>query len=112
MPTRFKLDKRGVGELLRSQMMLREMISRAEAIKSTAEAIAPVSPRPDDHHAGLYKASFKVSVTDSGSRLHHRAQATVHNSAWYSAWIEYGAEGGRGGGHHVLLRATQAAGGG
>ncbi|OPC84242.1 hypothetical protein B4N89_27895 [Embleya scabrispora] len=112
MPTRFKLDNKGVGELLRSQMLLREMIRRAQAIKSTAEALAPVSPRPDDYHSGLYKTSFKVIVTDRGARRHDRAQATVHNSAWYAAWVEYGAEGGRGGGHHVLLRAAEAAGGG
>ncbi|MEU0937575.1 HK97 gp10 family phage protein [Embleya sp. NPDC005971] len=112
MPTRFRGDMKGVGELLRSQMMLREMIRRAQAIRSAAEAMAPVSTRMDDHHTGLYKASFKVIVTDRGARRHDRAQATVHNSAWYAAWVEYGAEGGRGGGHHVLLRAALAAGGG
>jgi len=108
MPTRFKADKRGIGELLRSPMLVAEMTRRAELIKEVAEVIAPMSPRPD--HPGLYKASFVVEVTARGGRRRDRAQATVVNTAWYSAWVEYGAEGGRGGGHHVLLRAAEAVG--
>lgn len=106
-PARFKMSKRGVGQLLRSPMVRAEMVRRAELIKSVAEGIAPVGG-PSDPHAGTYKANFYATSTDRGGRRRDRATATVGNRSYYARWVEYGTERVRP--HHVLLRAAQAGG--
>ncbi|MGA4867564.1 HK97 gp10 family phage protein [Streptomyces lavendulocolor] len=107
MPARFKMSKRGVGQLLRSDMVLAEMVRRGYVIKSTAEAIAPVGG-PGDPHRGLYRSSFYVRPVPRGGRRRDRAVAIVGNTAPYGAHVEYGTEQVRA--HHVLLRAAQAGG--
>ncbi|GGU62902.1 HK97 gp10 family phage protein [Streptomyces lavendofoliae] len=107
MPARFKMSKRGVGQLLRSDMVLAEMVRRAHVIKSTAESIAPVGG-PGDPHRGLYKASFYVRSNRRGGRRRDRAVAVVGNTAPYGAHVEYGTEKVRA--QHVLLRAAQSGG--
>ena len=107
MPARFRMSKRGVGQLLRSDQVLAEMVRRAEVIKSVAEGIAPVGG-PDDPHRGQYKASFFVQPVRRGGRRKDRAVAIVGNSAPWGAHVEYGTE--RVTAHHVLLRAAQAGG--
>ena len=108
--TRFRLNTRGVGELLRSPMIEAEMLRRAEAIRDAAVAISPVGTAAWDPHPGLYKTSWTVTSTRTGGRRRDRATATVTNSAPYARWVEYGTE--RVPAHHVLLRATLTAGGG
>lgn len=108
MPARFKMSKRGVGELLRSPMVEAEMMRRAGVIKGVAESIAPVGG-PGDPHPGLYKASFYVTSTRRGGLRRDRATATIGNSAYYARWVEYG-NGALVRAHHVLLRAALAGG--
>ncbi|TXS22388.1 HK97 gp10 family phage protein [Streptomyces sp. adm13(2018)] len=104
---RFRMSRRGVGQLLRSDLVLAEMVRRAEVIKGVAEAIAPVGG-PEDPHRGLYKDSFFVQPLRRGGRRRDRAVAVVGNTAPYGAHVEYGTERVRA--HHVLLRAAQAGG--
>jgi len=103
MAARFRMSRKGVGELLRSPMVRAEMVRRAEVIKGVAEAIAPVGG-PSDPHAGTYKSSFYVTSTDRGGRRRDRAVAVVGNRAYYARWVEYGTE--KVPAHHVLLRAA------
>lgn len=107
MPAKFRMSKRGVGQLLRSPMVLSEMVRRAEVIKGVAEGIAPVGG-PGDPHRGLYKSSFFVQPVPRGGRRRDRAVAIVGNTAPHGAHVEYGTE--RVTAHHVLLRAAQAGG--
>jgi HK97 gp10 family phage protein len=107
MPTKFKMSKKGVGQLLKSDMIHAEMVRRAEIIKSVAESIAPVGGAGDSHR-GNYKASFYVTSTSRGGHRKNRATATVGNRAYYARWVEYGTE--KVPAHHVLLRAAQAGG--
>lgn len=101
MPARFRMSKRGVGQLLRSPMVLSEMVRRAEVIKGVAEGIAPVE-------SGEYQRSFFVQPVPRGGRRRDRAVAIVGNRAPHGAHVEYGTE--RVTAHHVLLRAAQAGG--
>ncbi|MGW2228287.1 HK97 gp10 family phage protein [Streptomyces formicae] len=102
MAARFKMSRKGVGELLRSPMIQAEMLRRAEVIKSAAVAMSPVDE--GDPRAGHYKASWSTDSTSRGGRRNDRAVAYVRNSAYYARWVEYGTE--RVPAHHVLLRAA------
>lgn len=104
MATRFRMSRKGVGQLLRSPMVEAEMLRRGETIKSVAVAISPVGTSARDTHPGQYKGSWHVSSTRRGGRRRDRAVATVSNSAYYARWVEYGTE--RVPAHHVLLRAA------
>ncbi|WP_234433686.1 HK97 gp10 family phage protein [Streptomyces rimosus] len=107
LAAKFRMKKRGVGELLKSPQVEAEMRRRAEVIKSVAVTIAPVGG-PSDPHPGTYKSSFDVTSTRRGGRRRDRATATVRNSAYYARFVEYGTE--RVHAHHVLLRAAAAGG--
>lgn len=107
MAARFKMSRKGVGELLRSPGVQADMLRRAELIKSVAEAISPVGG-PGDPHPGAYKDSFRTSSRKRGGRRKDRATATVTNTSYYARWVEYGTE--RVHAHHVLLRAARAGG--
>lgn len=107
MTARFRMSRKGVGQLLRSEMIQAEMLRRAEVIKGVAEGIAPVGG-PSDPHPGQYKASFYTKSTVRGGRRRNRATATVGNSAYYARFVEYGTE--KVPAHHVLLRAARAGG--
>ncbi|MFD7861869.1 HK97 gp10 family phage protein [Streptomyces sp. NPDC059783] len=108
MPAKFKMSKKGVGQLLKSPMIQAEMERRARVIESVAVSIAPVGTGARDPHPGRYKGSFEVSSTARGGRRRDRATATVRNTAYYARWVEYGTEKVHA--HHVLLRAAQAGG--
>ncbi|EPD94608.1 HK97 gp10 family phage protein [Streptomyces albus] len=108
MPARFKMSRKGVGELLRSREVEAEMLRRANVIKGVAVPISPVGTAAWDPHPGLYKASWHTTSTRRGGRRRNRAVATVWNSAPHARWVEYGTE--RVHAHHVLLRAAQAGG--
>jgi len=107
MAARFKMSRKGVGQLLRSEMVEAEMLRRAEVIKSTAVAISPVGGAGDPH-PGRYRESWTVDSKSRGGRRRDRATATVRNNAYYARWVEYGTEKVRA--HHVLLRAAKAGG--
>ncbi|MCX4450713.1 HK97-gp10 family putative phage morphogenesis protein [Streptomyces sp. NBC_01789] len=108
MPAKFKMSKKGVGELLRSDMVKAEMVRRAEVIRDVAASIAPVYAGSWEATPGLYKASFVVSSKTRGGRRKNRATATVTNTTYYARWVEYGTE--KVPAHHVMLRAAQAGG--
>ena len=108
MAARFKLKRKGVGELLRSDMILADLVRRANRIEAAAVALSPVGG-PGDPHPGEYKSSWKVSSVKRGGRRRNRAVAFVRNTAYYARWVEYGTE--KVPAHHVLLRAAQAGGG-
>lgn len=110
MAAKFKMSRKGVGQLLRSDMVKAEMLRRAEVIKDAAVGISPVGTSSWDplYRPGHYKASWHTSSTSRGGRRKDRAVAKVWNSAYYARWVEYGTE--RVHAHHVLLRAAQAGG--
>lgn len=103
MAARFKMKRKGVGEMLRMPGMQAAMLQRAERIKGIAEATSPVDDSSPD--PGHYKASWSTDSTSRGGRRRDRAVAYVRNSAYYARWVEYGTE--RVPAHHVLLRAAQ-----
>lgn len=108
MAARFKMNRKGVGELLRSEMIRGDLVRRAQEIESVAVALSPVGGAGDPH-PGDYKASWTTASTKRGGRRRDRAVAYVRNNAYYARWVEYGTE--RVPAHHVLLRAAQAGGG-
>jgi len=107
MAARFKLKKKGVGQLLRSEMIRGDLVRRAEGIKAMAVAISPVGSARDPH-PGQYKGAWEVSSTRRGGHRRDRAVAYVRNGTYYARWVEYGTE--RVPAHHVLLRAAASGG--
>lgn len=105
MAARFKMKRKGVGQMLRMPAMRAEMLRRAEVIKGVAVAMSPVYRGPTGGH---YKASWETSSTARGGRNRDRATATVRNASYYARWVEYGTE--KVPAHHVLLRAAQIGG--
>ncbi|WP_078944776.1 hypothetical protein [Streptomyces flavochromogenes] len=110
MPAKFKMSKRGVGQLLNSPEVSGEVLRRAQAIKAIAEAASPVGGRGDPH-PGRYKLSWyaRLERKPIGRSQKKRLVAVVGNSSHYARWVEYGTE--RVPAHHILLRAAQAGGG-
>lgn len=106
MAARFKMSRKGVGQMLRMPAMEAEMLRRAEVIKGVAVGISPVDP--NSPHPGHYKGSWKTDSKARGGRRRDRAVAYVRNTAYYARWVEYGTE--RVHAHHVLLRAAQLGG--
>jgi hypothetical protein len=103
---RFKMKRKGVGQMLRMPAMEAEMRRRAEVIKGIAQSISPVDTRGP--HPGHYRESWEVDSTTRGGRRRDRAVAYVRNPVYYARWVEYGTE--KAPAHHVLLRAAQAGG--
>lgn len=106
MAARFKMSRKGVGQMLRMPGMQAEMLRRAEVIKGVAVGISPVDENSTD--PGHYKASWETDSTSRGGRRRDRAVGYVRNKAYYARWVEYGTE--RVPAHHVLLRAAQLGG--
>jgi hypothetical protein len=107
MAARFRLKSRGVGELLRSEMVRADLVRRAENIKAMAVTISPVGGSGDPN-PGRYKGAWEADSTRRGGRRRDRAVAYVRNPTYYARWVEYGTE--RVPAHHVLLRAAAAGG--
>jgi hypothetical protein len=107
MAARFRLNRKGVGRLLRSEMIRADLVRRAENIKAMAVAISPVGATRDPH-PGQYKGAWEVDSTLRGGRRRDRAVAYVRNGTYYARWVEYGTE--RVPAHHVLLRAAASGG--
>ncbi|WP_432053749.1 HK97 gp10 family phage protein [Streptomyces sp. bgisy022] len=106
MAARFRMKRKGVGEMLRMPGMEAEMLRRAEVIKGVAIGLSPVDE--NGPHPGHYKASWETSSTRRGGRKRDRAVGYVRNTAYYARWVEYGTEKVHA--HHVLLRAAQIGG--
>jgi hypothetical protein len=106
VPAKFKMKRKGVGQMLRMPGMQAEMLRRAEVIKGVAIGLSPVDERSP--FPGHYKESWETDSTSRGGRNRDRATATVRNTAYYARWVEYGTEKVHA--HHVLLRAAQLGG--
>ncbi|MFG3127332.1 HK97 gp10 family phage protein [Streptomyces tendae] len=106
MAARFKLKRKGVGQMLRMSGMQAEMLRRAEVIKGIAVATSPVDT--GSYRPGLYKSSWETDSTRRGGRRRDRAVAYVRNGTYYARWVEYGTE--KVPAHHTLLRAAQLGG--
>jgi len=104
MAARFKMDRKGVGQMLRMPGMQAEMLRRAEVIKGVAVAISPVETIGP--HPGHYKDSWVASSTSRGGIRRDRAAGYVRNTAYYARWVEWGNGTPTGPAHHVLLRAA------
>lgn len=101
---RFKMSRKGVGQMLRMPGMQAEMRRRAEVIKDVAVAISPTDV--GGPHPGHYKESWEASSASRGARNRDRAVGYVRNTAYYARWVEYGNGTPAGPAHHVLLRAA------
>ena len=98
----------GIGALLRSPEMEKEMLRRAQKIKARAEATAPVGDPKNDPHAGRYRDSFTIISGRTGGGLrHNRAFAEVRNVAPEGFYVEYGTSKVEA--QHTLLNAMFAA---
>jgi hypothetical protein len=99
----FRVDYKGIGDMLTMAGMQADMHRRAEAVKAEAEATAPVYPGPT---GGRYKRSFAVS---SGVRTgrSRRAFGRVTNDAPEAFFVEYGTRNNPR--HRTLGRALDAA---
>ncbi|MGW5633946.1 HK97 gp10 family phage protein [Streptomyces sp. NPDC003832] len=106
MPARFKMKRRGIGQMLQMPGMQAEMLRRAEVIKTIAQATSPVDESSPD--PGHYQRSWETDSTSRGGRRRDRAVGYVRNTAYYARWVEYGTE--KVPAHHVLLRAAQIGG--
>ena len=102
---RFKLDKSGVGQLLKSDRMEAAMLARAERIAARARQIAPVGHGSGDRHPGEYKESVTTSSTKDGGRRKDRAAASATAEAPHSRFVEYVPDKD-GVAHHTMLRAA------
>jgi hypothetical protein len=102
---RFTMDKRGVGQLLKSAAMEAAMLQRAERIAARARQIAPVGHGSGDRHPGEYRDSITTSSTKDGGRRKDRAAATATAEAPHSRYVEY-APDKDGVAHHTMLRAA------
>jgi hypothetical protein len=106
MAARFRMNRKGVGQMLRMPGMQAEMLRRAEVIKGVAIGLSPVGQ--GGPHPGHYKESWETDSTARGGRRRDRAAGYVRNTAYYARWVEYGTE--KVPAHHVLLRAAQLGG--
>jgi hypothetical protein len=97
----------GIGELLRSPGMEKEMARRAGKIKDRAEVSAPVGDPRTDPHPGRYRDSFRVTSGRGGGFRKDRAYGRVTNDSPEAFYVEYGTS--KVDAHHTLLNAAQAA---
>jgi len=102
---RFKLDRAGVGLLLRSDGMKAVMVGRAQKVAARARQIAPVGDPAHDPHPGEYRDNIVVTSTNEGGAKKDRAAAYVTAAADHSRYVEY-VPNKDGVAHHTLLRAV------
>lgn len=101
--SRYTPDHAGMDEFLNSDILLRVVEDRARAIKTYAEATAPVG-LVNDPHPGRYKASFTMRSHTHGGAKNDRAEAIVSNIAPEAIFVEFGTHGREP--YHTLLRAA------
>lgn len=105
--TSFNPSYKGIGELLCSPMIVKEMRRRAEKVKAAAEAIAPDAPP----FGQGYIADFEVESGIREGRT-RRAFGRVKNTSPHAFYVEFG---GRAWGgkktprHRTLGRALDSA---
>ena len=79
---KFRGDYKGIGKILRSKQMQKEMEARAEKVQTKAEGLAP-------QDSGTYRQSFRVEVGVREGRK-PRAVAKVVNDAPNAPYVEWG----------------------
>lgn len=79
---RFRANYKGIGQILTSPQMQREMKARAEKVKARAEALSP-------EDTGRYVTSFKVETLIRKAKT-SRAVAKVVNDSPHAAYVEWG----------------------
>ena len=97
----------GIGEMLRSEMILGDLVRRAERVRARAAELSPVGDPRRDRHAGRYKAAWRVESTTHGGSRGNRAQSKVVNDTPEAVPIEFGNLNITG--RHVLGTAINAA---
>jgi HK97 gp10 family phage protein len=97
---RFRPNRKGIGQMLRSPQMEAAMRARAQRIKEKAQADAPVD-------SGTYAASFEVDSTREGGVHGDRAEARVINTAPHAVAVEFGTSTTPA--HRTLGRAAEGA---
>lgn len=75
----FHADYDGIGELLRGSIGLAAVMPHAEAVKVTAETIAPV-------YTGEYKSAFGIETTETRDRV----EVQVVNYSPHALDVEFG----------------------
>lgn len=95
---RFDASYVGIGRLLRSEMVGKTLLEKAEQVKSRAEDLAPVG-QDGDPHAGRYKNSFETGLGEKRGRV----EAVVRNTSPEAIRVEKG--NSKITGYHVLMRA-------
>lgn len=107
MGAKFRVSYSGIGQMIRSPGMEKEMGRRARMIKDRAQATAPVGDPSTDPHSGRYHDSFRVETGRDGGFKKDRAYGRVINDAPEAFYIEYGTS--RIEARHTLLNAAQSA---
>ena len=79
---RFRANYKGIGQILVSPQMQREMKARAEKVKARAEALSP-------EDTSQYVRSFKVEPFIRKGKT-SRAVAKVINDSPHAAYVEWG----------------------
>lgn len=79
---RFRANYKGIGQILVSPQMQREMKARAEKVKARAEALSP-------EDTSQYVRSFKVETFIRKGKT-SRAVAKVINDSPHAAYVEWG----------------------
>lgn len=97
----YKPNHRGIGDMLRSDMILEHLLRVGEKIRVTAEETAPVGR---DRTAGRYKESFHIRSSHHGGATRDRAEVVVFNDAPEAQYVEWGQHGAEP--YHILLRAA------
>lgn len=103
MTVRYNPNHKGIGEMLRSDFILRHLLERGDAIRAYGEMIAPVGD-DEDPHAGRYKASFNMRYSRHGGATRDRAEVVVYNEAPEAVFVEWGLTSGQRP-YHTVLRA-------
>lgn len=95
----FRADYKGIGLILKSPQMMREMKARAERVQARAVSLSP-------HQTGNYVASFRVETSVRVGKT-TRAIAKVINDSPHATFVEWGTS--RTPRHRVLGRAAGSA---
>lgn len=109
MPTTFRADFGGIGQMLTSPWMRAEMERRAKAVEELARADAPVDetgPHPGQYRDSIQMRTF-VRERPARGGVGRRVVARVEATAPESFIVEYGTR--RQEAHHTLGRALDAA---
>lgn len=102
----FKASRRGIGQLLTSQMMKDEMARRGAKVLARARATAPDYVPLGVGYIDDFELVVDIKTSKRGTR---RARARVRNKSDHALWVEMGGQNTPK--HRTLGRALSEAGG-